>query len=149
MSSLTDEEIAARVQHGDTEEFALLVERYEAKMLRYARRFLFGCEEAEDLVQDVFLKAYANIQGFNIRRRFSSWLYRIAHNQFLNAIKKRRHTPLLFFDPDTLFPHPISNDRADRDLEARELREVLDRCLGELDPRYREPLVLYFFEELD
>lgn len=145
----TDEEIAARVQGGDTESFSLLMERYEEKMLRYARRFLFGFEDAEDLVQEVFIKAYINIQGFNTRRRFSPWLYRIAHNEFLNAIKKRRHAPLLFFDPDTIFPHPVSSDRADRDFNEKELRAVLEECLHDLDPKYREPLVLYFFEELN
>lgn len=145
----TDEEIAARVQSGDTESFALLVERYEVKMLRYARRFIFGFEDAEDLVQEVFLKAYVNIQGFNTRRRFSPWLYRIAHNEFLNAIKKRRRAPLPFFDPDTIFPHPVSSDRADKNFKEQELRAVLEECLQDLDPKYREPLVLYFFEELD
>ena len=145
----TDEEIAARVQGGETESFALLVERYEAKMLRYARRFLFGFEDAEDLAQEVFIKAYINIQGFNTRRRFSPWLYRIAHNEFINAIKKRRRAPLLFFDPDTIFPQPVSADRADRDFNEQELRAVLEECLQDLDPKYREPLVLYFFEELD
>src|SRR3989344_5273116 len=148
LSNQTDEEIAACVQSGDTESFALLVERYEEKMLRYARKFLFGFEDAEDLVQEFFIKAYVNIQGFNTRRRFSPWLYRIAHNEFLNAIKKRRHAPLLFFDPDIIFPHPVSKDRADKNFNEQELRTALEECLQDLDPKYREPLVLYFFEEL-
>jgi len=149
MLELTDEELVADVQLGKIEQFGLLVERYESKMLRYARRFIFGFEDAEDLVQEVFLKAYVNIQGFNTRRRFSPWLYRIAHNEFINAIKKRRHAPLLFFDPDAIFPHPISSDRPDKRFNEQELKTVLEECLGELDPKYREPLVLYFFEDLD
>jgi len=145
----TDEEIAARVQGGDTESFALLVERYEEKMLRYARKFLFGLEDAEDLVQEVFLKAYVNIHGFNTWRRFSPWLYRIAHNEFVNFIKKRGREPVLFFDPDTLFPHPLSSDYADREVLTKELKEALEACLDKLHPKYREPLVLYFFEDLN
>lgn len=143
-----DEEIAGRVQSGDVDAFAILVERYESKMLRYARKFLFGHEDAQDLVQQVFLKAYVNMKSFNTTRRFSPWLYRIAHNEFLNTIKKRGHEPILFFDPDTLFPHPIAKERPDREHEDQELRVILEECLHELDAKYREPLILYFFEEL-
>ncbi|MFA5954054.1 MAG: RNA polymerase sigma factor [Patescibacteria group bacterium] len=148
MSSPTDEEIAFKVQQGDTEAFGILVERYEQKMLRYASKFLFGREDSEDVVQDVFLKAYANIQGFNTNRRFSPWLYRIAHNEFINTLHKHARLPVPFFDPDTLFPHPLSNESADRAIHEKELRAALDDSLGKLDEKYREPLVLYFFEDL-
>lgn len=148
-SRLSDEEIAHEVQNGDLELFGLLVERYEAKMMRYARKFLFGYQDSEDLVQEAFLKAYANIQAFDPKRVFSSWLYRIAHNEFLNAIKKKGREPLPFFDPDTLFPHPVSSDNPQQNLKDQEAKEILDKCLHKLDPKYREPLVLYYFEEID
>ncbi len=88
MPEQSDEAIVREVQQGGSNLFGLLVERYEKKMLRYARKFLLGGEDAEDLAQEVFLKAYTNIQSFDSRRRFSPWLYRIAHNEFVNAIKK-------------------------------------------------------------
>jgi len=137
------------VQKGDAEAFGLLVERYEAKMLRYARKFLFGYHDAEDLVQEVFLKAYTNFQGFDANRRFSPWLYQIAHNEFINAIKRKGKEPLPFFDPDTLFPHPVSQSNPQKDLDRQETLRQLDESLGRLDPKYREPLVLYYLEELD
>ncbi len=61
---MTDEEIAERVQRGDTELFGILVERYGDKLSRYARKFLSRREDIEDLVQEVFIKAYTNIQSF-------------------------------------------------------------------------------------
>ena len=64
----TDEEIARMVQSGETEYFGILIERYEAKMLRYAKRFLFHHEDSKDLAQDVFLKAYTNIKSFDVSR---------------------------------------------------------------------------------
>lgn len=149
MPDISDEAIAAQVQHGDSQAFGLLVERYEAKMLRYAKRFLFGYEDAEDVVQDVFIRAYVNIQSFDTRRRFSSWLYRVAHNLFINAIKKKGREPLTLFDPDTLFPHPVAKERADTAIHEQELRQALEGSLQQLSPKYREPLVLYYFEELD
>lgn len=148
LAPLTDEQIAARVQQGDNEAFGALVERYEQKLLRYARRFLFDRHDAEDMVQEVFLKAYTNIQSFDATRRFSPWIYRIAHNAFLNTIKKRQHEPIPFFDPDTLLPHPVSPQRTDDELTVRELREMLETSLGQLPPKYREPLVLFYFQDL-
>ena len=145
----TDEEIARRVQAGEMEFFGALVERYEAKIMRYARKFLFGYEDAEDMVQEVFLKAYVNIQSFNASKKFSSWLYRIAHNEFINAIKKRGRERLSLFDLDTLFPHPVAKENIDEEVNSRELRESLDRILGKVDIKYREILVLYCFEELN
>ena len=144
----TDEEIAVQVQLGNRKSFGILVKRYGIKMMRYAKKFLFGYEDAEDLVQEVFIKAYSNIQSFDTSRKFSSWLYRIAHNEFINAIKKKgkEHLPLL--NLDTLFPHPVSGETADREINIQESRQMLNKCLGKLDPKYREPLVLYYFEEL-
>ncbi len=144
-----DESIALEVQSGATGAFRLLMERYEDKMLRYARRFLFGYEDAEDQVQEVFLKAYANIRSFDPTRKFSSWLYRIAHNEFINAIKKKGREPISFFDPDMLLPHPIAKERTDAEAEAGEMRELLKRSLASLAPKYREPLILFYEEELD
>lgn len=142
-----DEEIVSRIQAGEIEPFSILVKRYEAKMMRYARKFLITQGDAEDLVQDVFLKAYVNIQSFDTSRRFSPWLYRIAHNTFINAIKKRGEE-VPFFDVDTLFPHPTTNETGESDLERKELKTKLDISLNKLPPKYREPLVLHYFEEL-
>ena len=147
-NQLTDEEIAHLVQSGETESFGILIERYEAKMKRYAKRFLFDYEDAEDLAQEVFLKTYINIQSFKTSKKFSSWLYRIAHNEFINAIKKKGREPVSFFDSDLLFPHPISKENTDRKVTESELRAMLDKCINKLEPKYREPIVLYYFEEL-
>lgn len=149
MEQLTDESISQKVQAGDIQLFGVLVERYEAKLQRYGRRFLFGYEDAQDIVQDVFLKAYRNLQSFDPSLKFSPWIYRIAHNEFINTIRKKGREPLSFFDPDTLFPHPVAKEKADDEAKDNELRAMMDSCLNKLDPKYREPLVLYYYEDLD
>jgi len=146
--NLTDEEIAQLVQKGEVEPFGILVERYEAKIKRYAHKFLFNYDEADDVVQEVLIKAYTNIQSFDPQKRFSPWLYRIAHNEFINAIKKQGREPLPFFDPDVLFPHPLAKQQTDDETNANDLREMLDKCLNKLKSKYREPLVLCYYEEL-
>ncbi len=149
MPEKTDEEIAARVQGGDIESFGLLMERYRPKMARYARKFLFAGNDAEDVVQEVFIKAYVNIKSFNPGRRFSPWLYRIAHNEFINALRKKSRTPVFSFDFDILLPHPQAPETADGEAKKQELKIALERCLDKLDAKYREPLVLHYFEEMD
>lgn len=149
MLELTDEDIAVRVQKGEIEAFGELVNRYEERMSRYARKFLFAGEDAKDLVQDVFIKAYVNIQSFDAGRKFSSWLYRIAHNEFINAGKKKSRLPVFAFDLDALFPHLAAKETADSEAMRKELKGMLDQCLDKLDLKYREPLVLYYIEDLD
>src|SRR6476660_6356685 len=119
----TDEQIALAVQAGATERFGELIERYEAKLLRYARKFLLDPDDAQDIVQDTFIKAYENLQSFDSCRRFSQWIYRIAHNEFVNALKKRQSRRTTFtIDFDTLFPHLTAADTADSAALERDTR---------------------------
>lgn len=149
MPDKTNEEIAKQVQLGDAESFGLLIERYEPKITRYARKFIFNGEDAKDYVQEAFIKAYTNIQSFDAGRSFSSWMYAIAHNEFINAIKKKSRMPIFQFDFDAIFPQLVAEETADNDTNRKELREMLDKCLDKLNPKYREPLVLYYFEDMD
>jgi len=148
-SKLTDEDIARIVQKGKSESFGLLVKRYEAKIMCYAKRFLFNHNDVEDLVQEIFIKAYTNIQSFDASRRFSPWIYRIAHNEFINAIKKKGKEPLPLFDLDIIFPRLVSKERTESKANKKELHRILNKCLNKLNSKYREPLVLRYFEELD
>lgn len=147
--TLEDEEVVRMICEGNDDAFGLLVERYRPKLERYAKRFLFDVEDTKDLLQEVFIRVYRNIRSFDLSRRFSPWIYRIAHNEFVNALKRKERSPFAFIDPDTIFPFVVAPETADRASLDRELRDSLDRHLGVLDAKYREPLVLYFFEELD
>jgi len=146
----TDEEIALKAQSGDTESFGELVGRYEAKLLRYARKFLLEPDDAQDLVQDIFIKAYENLRSFDATRRFSPWIYRIAHNEFVNELKKRQTRKTVFtIDFDTMFPNLQAPERADTAALERDSREMMEKHLEKVDPKYREPLVLYYIEGMD
>ena len=142
----TDEEIAELVQKGDTESFGVLLDRYEKKLTRYARKFLLFDEEGTDMVQDVFIKAYANIQSFDTKQRFSPWVYRIAHNEFINEIKRREKAPLSFFDGDTIFPQPKAEEETDRMTLEKESKQIVNSSLEKLEDKYKAPLVLHFYE---
>lgn len=150
MDEVTDEDLAKRVQAGEEECFGELVNRYQEKLIRYARKFLLDTEDTKDIVQDIFIKTYENLQSFDPARRFSPWIYRIAHNEFVNAIKKKQsHRVVFTIDFDTLFPQLAAADTADSRAIERDMRESLERVLGTVDPKYREPLVLYYLEGMD
>ena len=149
MADPSDEAVAARVQSGQIDDFKILMERYEAKITRYARKFLYHPDDIKDIVQEVFIKAFVNIKSFDTRFRFSPWIYRIAHNEFINALKKKKSEKVSFIDFDFLFPHPAAKETADSDVDRQDLRRLLDESLEKLPMKYREPLVLYYFEEMN
>lgn len=149
MAEKTDEEIVLRVQKGDAESFGLLIERYEEKILRYARKFVSNTDDIQDIIQEVFIKAYINIKSFDTGKRFSPWIYRIAHNEFVNALKKKSRMPIQFFDPDVFLPHLVAEETADSEANRKELKQMLDAYLDKLSSKYRELLVLYYFEDMD
>jgi RNA polymerase sigma-70 factor (ECF subfamily) len=92
----TDEELAKELQEGHEEAFTLLFDRYEKKIIRYGQKFLYNYDDVIDAVQETFIKAYRNIQSFTVTRKFSTWLYRIAHNTFINVIKKKGRESVSF-----------------------------------------------------
>ncbi|MCA9366994.1 RNA polymerase sigma factor [Candidatus Kaiserbacteria bacterium] len=144
----TDEAIVAAVQTGTVDAFGEIVTRYETKMQRYARRFLSRQEDIDDLVQDVFIKVYENIQSFDTTLRFSPWIYRIAHNVFVNELKRKSRYTLPSFDPDVILPFIPAKETADAEALATELSDEMESLVTALSAKYREVLVLHYFEHL-
>lgn len=147
----TDEELVAlTIENQDF--FSCLVERYEAKLMRYVRRISAATQEdAEDILQEIFVKTYRNLLGFDPKLKFSSWIYRIAHNQVVSQWRKTKTRPqVVKFEADEDFLKFIAADEdlaadTERKFEACDIRAMLE----ELDSKYREVLVLKFLEEKD
>ena len=148
LETKTDEELAALVQGNNDGAFGVLMHRYQDKLLRYGRRFLASEEHVIDIVQEVFIKTYQNIQSFDATRAFSPWIYRIAHNAFVNALRHQRRDPVMTVDFDTLLAHPFYERDPAREEEKLEMQALLDQGLKALPPKYREVIILYYLEEL-
>lgn len=147
----TDEELVALTLR-DQDFFSCLVDRYTEKLTRYVMRISASTrEDAEDLLQEIFVKTYRNLRGFDRNLKFSSWVYRIAHNQVISQWRKTKSRPqVIKFEADEDFLKFIASDvdlalDTERKFAAEELRGVL----GELDEKYREVLVLKFLEGKD
>ena len=142
----TDEELALLVQGNNQEAFGVLMDRYQDKLLRYGRRFLTQDESIVDVVQEVFIKAYQHIQSFDASRRFSPWMYRIAHNAFINEIRRKKRDPLLYIDLDAVIDHPSYEFDPLADEERVEMQALMEKGLNALTPAYKEIIILYYIE---
>lgn len=147
---VSDEDLAIRVQKGDSEVFGVLMQRYTEKLTRYGKKFLSNSDNIDDIVQDVFIKTYQYIQSFDPSLKFSSWIYRIAHNAFVNGLKKQQRSPLLMpdFDLDVFMSHASYTDPKIEEREYKELILMIEQGLDKLKPKYKEVIILHFIENM-
>lgn len=145
----TDEELVSEALK-DREVFAYLIDRYERKLYHYIRRITnVSPEEAEDILQDVFIKAFRNLNDFDTDLKFSSWIYRIAHNQVISSFRKKSVRPENHSVELTkeLAQTLAGNLNVEREVDHELLKENLSQGLEKIDKKHKEVLVLKFLEE--
>lgn len=142
---LTDEQIAEISRTKNQEFYAEIIKRYQAKLSHYLRKFISDADELEDVLQTVFIKAFKNLNSFNVKKKFSSWIYRIAHNEAINHIRKNSKYSISLDDSD----YDAADEKINfsRDLDNDLARETIASVLRLIKDKYRQPLILYFFEE--
>ena len=145
-----DAEFVARVKAGDTDAFEELVRRHGRRVYRSLIGILGNAEEAEDALQDAFLKAFQHLPEFEGRSRFSTWLVRIALNTGLQRLRGRRDFETLDDDSDEFRPKRIQAwTENPEDLYSREeLRRLVESEVMKLPAKYRVALMLRDLEEL-
>jgi len=132
-----DRNVIERVLKGDTESFNILVRQWEKPIYNFVLRMIGDRDEAMDLCQDCFMKAYRELRTLKDHDRFSSWLYRIAHNACLSRIRKNYGKTWVELDPDTQPSHvPIENQLA------------VQKALRQLPEEQREVVILKIFHSL-
>jgi RNA polymerase sigma-70 factor (ECF subfamily) len=146
-NEVTDSQIVSLVIDGDVDKYAMIVERYEAKLLRYATFLTKDYDMASDIVQDTFIKAYANLRGFQLDRSFSSWIYRILHNEAINLIKRNKIMPT-FSDKGMTGDEIFVKFSADKTIDKNFLKDNVKKCMSKLSLKYQEVLALYYFDHL-
>ena len=143
-SHLSDEKLVELVRTKDQELYAEVVRRYQDKLLRYATRICGDEHLASDAVQQAFIKAFKNLNSFKTNKKFSSWLYRIAHNEAINLIKKENKA---FSISDWLAESLPATDKIETDTINKLEAERVSKCLSSLSLKYRSVLNLYYLEE--
>lgn len=139
---------------GDTTAFEELVNRYERKIFRLTMNITRNREDAEDAMQDAFMKAYSHLSTFQEDSRFYTWLVRIAANEALMRLRKRRPNQVSLDEPvegqDDLIPREIQDwgPSPEQRFAQSEMHRILDQAIDELGPDFRTVFVLRDIEEL-
>lgn len=152
---LSDEELVELAKAGDDEAFPKLVQRYSRRIFRVARNITNHDEDAEDVLQETFLKAYGHLESFQGNSKFYTWLVRIAMNESLMKLRKRRSDKVVSLDEEL----DTGEDTVTREIavwegnpEDRysqdEMRDILDKTIASLPESFRSVFVLRDVEEL-
>jgi RNA polymerase sigma-70 factor, ECF subfamily len=146
LSLLNDEELVV-LSNKESEAFGILMQRYESRLLAYIRRLSnIRLEDAEDILQESYLKAYLNINDFDPSLKFSSWLYRIVHNETVSDWRKRKVRPSVILENED-WEKIRSEDDLHHSLMTEDDRQHLVQVISELPDKYREVIILKFLEE--
>ncbi|HEV3216911.1 MAG TPA: sigma-70 family RNA polymerase sigma factor [Vicinamibacterales bacterium] len=149
---LTDEELVARSRTGDTESFNQLVRRWERQIFALAYRTLGREEDARDVTQETFLRAFRALPGFKGDAKFSSWLYRIALNLCRDWMRRDRRAPMVDV-PEGVEIHELAADKQEvasvEDLAARaELSAAVAAAMEQLPAEQRNAIILKEYQGL-
>lgn len=142
---LSDEQIVVKVRSENKELYSEIIRRYQGKLSHYLRKFIHDRDELEDVLQAVFIKTYENLYGFDEQRKFSSWIYRIAHNEAVNHIKKYSRISVSVDELEPL----LKDEKVDlpQGVDNELLRQKVEEALSHMKDKYREALILFFFEQ--
>ncbi|MFA6194488.1 MAG: RNA polymerase sigma factor [Patescibacteria group bacterium] len=147
--NLSDAELVSLTLENQ-DNFLYLVDRYKGKLMNYIRRLTnINDDDAEDILQEVFIKVYLNLNGFDTDLKFSSWIYRITHNQVISQHRKLKARPEGY--AINIEDKAALSLAADIDIEAGAdlniMKHNIARVLSGLDQKYRDILILKFLEE--
>lgn len=153
--ALDDVALVHACRAGNVDAFEQLVKRYDAKLFRVSQHITHNREDAEEAVQEAFFKAFRNLNSFQEKARFSTWLFRITVNESLMKLRKRRHTKEVSFDhelqdPPSISPFEVADwaPNPEQLYGKAELRTILREQLQELQPSLRVTFILRDLEEL-
>ncbi|MBL7058790.1 sigma-70 family RNA polymerase sigma factor [Patescibacteria group bacterium] len=147
--STTDEQIVKFCREEDKESFGFLIDRYELKIKCYINRLVNpnDKEDLNDLTQQVFINVYKNLNSVDIEKKFSSWIYRIAHNLAVNWLKAKKEK--ISIDASDILVGTLASDiDIKKDLLDKELKEEINSAINDLPDKFKEPFILKYFEGL-
>jgi RNA polymerase sigma-70 factor (ECF subfamily) len=154
-AGIDDATLVAQTRDGDARAFSELVRRYEGKVFRLAHHVTQNREDAEDVLQETFLKAYEHLDQFRGDSKFYTWIVRIAVNQALMKLRRRKSDKAVSLDEtidtgeDTLIREIAGwDENAEQQYSREELGGILDSAVQSLEPLYRSVFVLRDIEDL-
>jgi RNA polymerase sigma-70 factor (ECF subfamily) len=135
----------------DSRYFYCLMKRYEEKLANYVRRFTYlSDDDIADIIQESFINTYQHLNDCDCNLKFSSWLYRIVHNQAINFMKKNKQSVKIDIENNDEFVDWLVADiNIEKDTIKLHFNDYLKTILDKIKPEYKEVLILKFFEDKD
>lgn len=148
LETVAEARLVAQALSGSQPAFEQIVRRYERPVITLIMRMIGDRGLAEDLAQETFVKAFRHLAAFDTRRRLSSWLFRIAHNTAIDALRRARpHVSLEHFGGEGVGLDPAAPESPDP-VEREALAGAIERALTHLRPEYRAAVTLRYEEGL-
>ena len=154
-SGFDESALVARAKAGDTEAFSELVRHYDRRVFRMAKQITQNDDDAEDVLQEAFLKAYTHLDDFQGNSKFYTWIVRIAVNEALMKLRKRRSDrtvpldePIDTGEDEVVREVAVWDENPEESYSRDELAEILDEAVETLKPAYRTVIILRDIEEL-
>ena len=148
MTNNNDQPYITKVINGDANAFAYLVDNYKNMVFSLAFKMTKNREEAEEISQDTFIKAYKNLPKFKGDSKFSTWLYRIAYHTSLDNIKKNKNNNNTFEINEITFNQIQSAETILQGIARKERSKVMDKCLQKLPTEERSVIWMFYYDEL-
>ena len=148
---LSDNELIQIVREKDIQKYAEIIDRYQGKLFAYLYRLVGSRQDAQDLLQDVFIKAYQNLYSYDTKRKFSSWIYRIAHNEAVNYIKRKSLKRFIPWESVIIAKDRLemssATEEADEILVRKEIRREVNETMDKLPFKYKQVLILRYYSD--
>ncbi|MCP4134212.1 MAG: sigma-70 family RNA polymerase sigma factor [bacterium] len=153
---MEDEEIISQIQKGDKTLIGLIVDRYSQRLLNYLYRLTRDSDDAEDLLQEVFIRFYLNIESYDTTQPFKPWIYKIATNLCYDFFRKKKKVLSLdrsFTSKNNPAAPPLvetiagTESQPEQELLDKELLEILQKAIESLPEKQKEAFILFHFEK--
>jgi RNA polymerase sigma-70 factor (ECF subfamily) len=148
MTNNNDQLYITKVINGDTNAFAYLIDAYKNMVFSLAYKMTKNREDAEEISQDTFIKAYKNLEKFKGDSKFSTWLYRIAYHACLDSIKKNKKHQNTFEINEITFNQIKSVENILEGIERKERAKIMNDCLLKLPEEERAVIWMFYYDEL-
>ncbi|RMG68549.1 MAG: sigma-70 family RNA polymerase sigma factor [Calditrichaeota bacterium] len=143
---VTDEQLIARFQQGDLQAFDILVRRYKDQLLNYVYRFVGNRSDAEDIVQETFLRVYKNKHYYKEIAKFSTWIYTIAGNLAKTELRRRKRRKIFsvsnFVNEEKDFDIPDVERSPEQQVDGSIKDDIIQKAIEKLPPKFKEVILL-------
>lgn len=148
---IADEEIIKRILRGEKDLFALIVRKYNQRLYRVGMGIINDDAEVEDIMQVAYIKAYENLEKFEFKSAFATWITRILINESLLRLKKRKHLSGLedIINSENHYPHSMDKQTPLSSMLGSELKEILEKSIHSLPEKYRVVFIMREIENMN